>query len=144
MGYTLTIGELKVIPDLSAALDDDGLFFTAEAVSHEGAPAFGEPTDHSNSRWPSYTAWAETMRDTGLYDVFFWDGTLLGGHPGARLVTQRLRETVSSALASYREAHPVEAEFGTDEGANICRLIWLDYWIGWALENCKTPVIANC
>lgn len=143
MGYTITIGELHVLADSSVGTDEAGIWLQAVGVNKDEAPAFGEPTDHSNSRWTSYTAWADTMRDVGLYEHMFYDGTLLGGHPGVRLVTPELMNVVSSALTGYREKNPLVPEFGTDTGANLCRLIWLEYWMRWALDNCKVPVIAN-
>src|SRR3972149_4695192 len=30
---------------------------SAEGSHHDNAPSFGDPTDRSNGRWPSYTAW---------------------------------------------------------------------------------------
>lgn len=48
MGYTLRIGELETRVEyegLESYIDND-----AKAVTDEKAPAFGEPTDHSNSR----------------------------------------------------------------------------------------------
>lgn len=143
MGYTITIGELRVDADPSVGTDEDGIWMTADGVTNEDAPAFGEPTDHSNSRWPSYSAWADTMRDVGLYEHFFYGGTLLGGHPGVRLVTPALVSVVSTALDTYRYSHDESPAFGTNVGANLCRLIWLDYWMRWAISNCKVPVIAN-
>jgi len=53
MGYTLRIGELG----------DDG---EVETVRHDDAPAFDEPTDYTNDRWPSYTAWWGFVRACGL------------------------------------------------------------------------------
>lgn len=146
MGYTITIGELEVVPAPDDGIDSDCILFSAVGVTLVDAPAFGEPTDNTNSRWPSYSAWADTMRDTGLYDVFYHDsGTLIGNHPGVRLVTSELVARVELALSSYRISHPQAAQSfdDTDESANLCRLIWLDYWLRWSFTNCKTPVIAN-
>lgn len=151
MGYTLTIGELTVHKYPDCGLDEDGISFGAFGIHHDDAPAFGEPTDHTNSRWPSYSAWAGTMRDLGLTEVIFSGGTLVGGHPGVRLVTPELVEVVSSALEKYRREHPDGvAGFNQDENmptdpvnANLARMEWFDYWLRWALENCDTPVIAN-
>lgn len=144
MGYRITIGELEIEKCPDDGLDSDCIMFRAKGVHHAEAPAFGDPTDYTNSRWPSYTAWAEFARITNLYEVLFCDGTLLGGHPGVRLVTKDLVERVSGELAAMRIRFPeLTPEYGTDEGAALCRLIWLDYWLRWSLENCDTPVIAN-
>ena len=146
MGYTITIGQLEIRKSPDDGLDCSCIGFDAVGESHENSPAFGEPTDHTNSRWPSYCAWSDFMRDSGLYDTFFYDnGHLIGGHPGIRLVTSELVEKVSGALCEFRSTHPgLEAKFDNgEEGGTLCRLIWLEYWARWALENCETPVIAN-
>lgn len=145
MGYTITIGELEVNKSPDDGLDCDCISFSAVGVKHDDAPAFGEPTDRTNSRWPSYSAWVGAMRDAGLEDVFFDRGNLIGGHPGVRLVTQELVNVVSAALAEWKADHPESVAAFEGENADnvLCRLIWLDYWLKWALANCETPVIAN-
>ena len=147
MGYTITIGQLSIEKNIDDGLDCSCISFGAEGVHDEKSPAFGEPTDHENQRWPSYSAWSNFMRGVGLYDVFFYDsGHLIGGHPGVRLVTQDLVLAVQKALADYRQTNPdIKAEFtdGDVRTGFLCRLIWLDYWVNWAINNCETPVIAN-
>jgi len=146
MGYTITIGQLEVHKNPKDGLDCTCLRLDAEGVSIDDAPAFGEPTDHTNSRWPSYSSWSDFLRNAGLYDIFFYDnGHLIGGHPGIRLVTKELQQRVAYALVSFKAANPnAEAVFNDDpKGGTLCRLIWLDYWLTWALANCGTPVIAN-
>lgn len=146
MGYTITIGQLEVEKNPDDGLDCSCIKFDAQGARHDTAPAFGEPTDFQNQRWLSYCTWADFMRSTGLYDIFFYDnGHLIGVHPGVRLVTKELRDRVTEALTSFSQKNPsVVAEFGNGEiGGTLCRLIWLDYWINWAFENCETPVIAN-
>jgi hypothetical protein len=86
------------------------------------------------------------MRGAGLYDVFFDDrGHLIGGHPGVRLVTQEMVDRTALALAGFKAKNPglVPAYGDEIKGGTLCRLIWLDYWLRWSLENCTTPVIAN-
>jgi hypothetical protein len=147
MGYTITIGQLSIEKNPDDGLDCSCVRFDAEGARHDDAPAFGEPTDYTNSRWPSYGVWADFMRATGLYDVFFYDsGHLIGGHPGVRLITPDLALKVSHALVEYRQANPSAEPIlrdVDDASAWLCRLIWLDYWIAWAIKNCETPVIAN-
>ncbi len=69
MGYTLKIGELE------SYASDEGLesriINNVQYQKNENAPAFGEPTDHENSRWPSYTSWSKSMHFIGLSDLFF-------------------------------------------------------------------------
>lgn len=147
MGYTITIGQLEVCKSPDDGLDCSCLTFSAEGVNHENAPAFGEPTDYTNERWPSYTGWSDFLIDAGLYEVFFYDnGHLIGGHPGIRLVTREMKVRVDTALEAFQKENPgLEAKFveGTRAGGTLCRLTWLKYWIDWAIDNCETPVIAN-
>lgn len=146
MGYSITIGELEVIKQPDDGIESDCLSFSAKHVRHDGAPAFGDPTDYTNSRWPAYGVWEDALRQFKLADTFYTDrGNLIGGHPGVRLVTKDLADTVSMALSLYRLNHPEvnPAHNVSDEASNLARVVWLDYWLRWALENCETPVVAN-
>ena len=69
MGYNLTIGELKV----SYCQDDDcpDVSLTAKGFSHDEAPAFGEISDHTSSRYPSYSAWSDFSMSVGLFSLFY-------------------------------------------------------------------------
>ena len=118
MGYTLTIGEAEI--DYS----EDSCRITASNVRLDDAPAHDEPTDYTNSRWPSYTGWSESMRALGLTDMMFagkrgdddgagsfeWNGKeyqpLIIDHPGAEPVTQAHVEYVAAKLRDYKAAHP--------------------------------------
>lgn len=147
MGYTITIGELQIDKSPDDGLDCCCLRFDAKPVNHPDAPAYGEPTDYMNSRWPSYSVWSDFMKAVGLYSVFFTErGHLIGDNPGVRLVTKDLADRVGEALADFKLENPL-AKPVMDEGdinsGWLCRLIWLDYWLRWSLENCETPVIAN-
>lgn len=57
MGYNLTIGEAVL------SWDEDYVCVDAQDVTLPNAPAFGDPTDHTNSRWPSYSVWADFCRN---------------------------------------------------------------------------------
>lgn len=156
MGYTITIGELEVEKNPEDGLDSDCISFGAKGQNLDDAPAFGEPTDYTNSRWPSYTSWSGALEDAGMYDLFFCEGHLIGGHPGIRLITKELVEAVAERKAEFERRHPnVKATYGNvsgpfesdadnpGENGVYCRIVWLDYWLKWAYENCETPVIAN-
>jgi len=158
MGYSITIGELEIETHDDDGLDCTGLSFDAVGVSRDEAPAFGEPTDYTNSRWPSYTSWSNCLRDAGIYDLFFDNGHLIGGHPGVRLVTKEFVEEFKKRKQVFEQKYPnVQPTYGEnhkgvfgevdednpEENSVYCRVVWLDYWLTWALENCKVPVIAN-
>ena len=146
MGYLITIGELHVGKNPGDGIDCSCIFFSAKAVSHESAPAFVEPTDFTNSRLISYSAWSNFLEYAGLYDAFFFNGRLIGGHPGVRLVTKDLLELIQESKSRMEQSNPPPVaimENYTEKNGYYCRIIWLEYWCKWALENCETPVIAN-
>ena len=63
MGYNLAIGEAEV--DWS----EDMVRIDAVTVKLDEAPAFGEPTDHTNTRWPSYTSWSNFCKAMDITDI---------------------------------------------------------------------------
>lgn len=163
MGYSLTIGELKVCYDNDEECPT--VDCSARGFSHDEAPAFGEPTDKTSSRWPSYSGWAEFCRFTGLYDLFYGkneqkettrDDALLSQHPGCVPLTEKHRREVNAAYEAFKIKYPnavptygniksmLDADPNNpDENGQMCRLVWLHYWVNWALDNCKKPVFAN-
>ena len=169
MGYTLRIGELVVeyvqdeeYPEIS---------LTAKGFYHDDAPSFGEPTDGESQRWPSYSTWSDFTKDAGLYAMFFGtefgskqlvrDDALLRNHPGCVPLTEAHRRDVNTALAAWKIKYPNATptfgksapegedsmfwvdESNPDENGKMTRLIWLHYWVNWALDNCKQPVFQN-
>lgn len=148
MGYTIKIGNAVPYHD-----KEDGELhakWVVEGVRHESAPAFGEPTDYTNARWPSYTAWANTLNDLGLYAAFLdrdADDAMMREHPGCVMLTPDHGSTIRSAVDTYRtkvQAEGKRAGFkGPDADATLARAEWLVYWVDWALANCETPAIEN-
>lgn len=161
MGYTFSIG--NAVPEFSK--DDGELFarWVVEDATHPDAPTFPNDTatGNSNSRSPSYSAWIGFCSEAGIYDLFYdARGHLLAGHPGCVMVTP-------NDLAKVREAREVRQKKATlppgfegypefnkdtqvwetpDEGkydATLARLIWLEWWMDWALKHCETPAIQN-
>ena len=115
MGYTLKIGEARIDHD------EDCVRINCDIVKRDDAPVHDDPTDYENQRWPSYSAWANSMKTLGLMDVMFnqrnggkgefeWKGVsrspLLEDHPGAMPITIEHVEYVEDALRRYREKHP--------------------------------------
>ena len=153
MGYSFTIGNARPehdkgdFPYLSARWVVDG-------VTHPDAPVFpnDEMTGNGNSRHPSYTVWSDFCRAVGLYE-FFYDayGHLRAGHPGCIRLTKADADLISAALARYRQKAALPPGFEEvwryDSPARydylLARLIWLDWWVRWAVENCETPAIQN-
>jgi|TARA_R110000851_G_scaffold305841_1_gene464003 hypothetical protein len=169
MGYTLKIGDLVV--DYDQDEDYPNVSLTAKGFAHDGAPAFGEPTDHTSERWPSYSGWSEFTQKAGIYTMFYGkehgsmelsrDDALLRHHPGCVPLTECHRREVNAALAAWKVKYPdATPTFGKpapegernffwvdednpEENSQMTRLVWLHYWINWALDNCEQPVFEN-
>lgn len=161
MGYTFKIG--NAVPKFSK---DDGYLdarWEVEPATSEEAPTFphDEMTGNGNDRSPSYSGWADFCRDTGIYDVFYDEhGHLLAGHPGCVMLQQsdlqRVREarekwqkmaTLPPGFEGFPEFDKETQKWGSpDEGkydGYLARLIWLEWWMAWALKNCETPAVEN-
>lgn len=156
MGYTLKIGESIVNVDK----EYNYVSIDVKLEQHDKAPAFGEPTDHQNQRWPSYSSWGDFCRFTGLYEMFFdkEDG-LINQHPGQMPLLPKHKEQIDEVLKKYKEKYPnavagyspkidfskniFEDADWPEENNWLTRLEWLKYWVDWALENCKQPIFKN-
>lgn len=160
MGYSLTIGELEV--QYSREHEDNPyVCCSAKSEKHDAAPAFGEPTDHTSERWPSYGGWHDFAEFVGLEKLFFGrderDDALIANHPGCVPLTETHRREVNAAFEAFKIRYPnavptygekQERSWQTDpnnpeENAYMCRLVWLHYWVNWAIDNCERPVFEN-
>lgn len=165
MGYTLTIGNAALRYDAG----DFHLAITAERASHPEAPDHCRFTGKGNSRSPSYTAWSEFCKEAGIHELFYgqgWDRQmrgytsctddfhretpLLASHPGCqplckgdyefvRQARLKREQTNGGLCPGFRDDEDIDN--GTDHV--LARLLWLEFWIGWALENCQIPIIEN-
>lgn len=157
MGYTLKIGELTseiVKEGLESYINNNVV-----CVSNDKAPAFDEPTDYMNERWPSYTSWHSAMYFVGLEDFMYnKESGLLRRHPGCFPLVVEHKEIIDKAYQEFYKKYPnckagyspkeladftVEDKDWPEENNWACRLEWLKYWVDWALENCKNPVFYN-
>jgi len=169
MGYTLKIGELE----MQYWQDEDRpeIHLSAKSFNHDDAPAFGEPTDGQSQRWPSYRSWREFTIKAGLHALFYGteegskelvrDDALIAAHPGCVPLTERHRAEVNTALERWKKKYPdATPTYGRpapegvcsftwhdkenpEENSYMCRLVWLHYWVNWALDNCHRPVFEN-
>jgi hypothetical protein len=111
-------------------------------------------TAKGNGRHPGYSQWHGFTEEAGLEDMFYHpvDG-LLRPHPGTRLLTPSHRDSIKEARKRWEETHPNaipgfwEDYEPTEEEKDYCailaRLIWLDYWVSWTVENCEFPCMQN-
>ena len=115
MGYNLSIGEAKI------SWSEDCVSIDCDEVKLDYAPAYGDPTDFTNQRWPSYTTWHNVMSNLDLMDVMYsegnhgasdfeWQGKtyypLLANHPGAAPITKAHVEVVEMKLDNYKRKFP--------------------------------------
>lgn len=150
MGYSLTIGEL--VAEINYEGLESSISLDAKDETREDAPAFGEPTDKMNSRWPSYSSWSDAMEFLGLYSFMFDDDTgLIREHPGAVPIVKEHKEILDAAYEAFYKKYPKavagfspsESEDWPKENNYAVRLEWLKYWVDWSLINCKRPVFHN-
>lgn len=151
MGYTITIGNAK--PEFSKNDGELWARWSVDGKTSDEAPTFphDEMTGNSNSRSPSYTGWADFCRAVGLYDMFLekWEG-LMSEHPGCKMLQPEHLLQVQAALTKWKRTATLPPGFegwrGEDAGKHdpmLARLLWLEFWMKWALENCETPAIEN-
>ena len=143
MGYTLTIGELHCEEDLAELFMNNfnGTYYVP-TVRLEDAPAFGEFTDYTNERMPSYAGWADVTKHTGMTNLM---EELMPTGVGFAHLTEKHHHQIKEILHNYRTKIGFDKKPGYNEGEDpaLGRLIWMEYWISWALKNCKKPVFLN-
>lgn len=149
MGYHIAIGELADVE----FPEEDCFNYRVKEANSPFAPQFG-PLDRlsgqTNSRYPSYSGWECFCKEAGIHDLFYNRKTgLIRNHPGYERLNRRHLLKIREAM-EYREAKvglppgfvmngigPLEVD------PILARLMWLEFWINWALKNCRNPVILN-
>ena len=161
MSYDIYIGAGR--PEFD--IEDCYLYarWVVNSEAHDDAQKFPNDsmTGNGNSRHPSYSGWSDFCRESGLYDLFLnKEFGLMASHPGCKIIQESHVAEVKKALVDWeRKATkpPGFSGFGKfnketqewetqDEGKYdhiLARLIWLDWWMTWALENCEVPAIQN-
>jgi hypothetical protein len=172
MSYSIYIGEAILQEYDPKDYDGEfAARYSVEGAEEEEAPEFENDTmtGKGNSRHPGYGAWDDFARSAGLHSFFFdKESGVMRKHPGCFALTKEHQKTVADALTAYQAKYPntkpgFTSQFmpkpnsgiiGSDSrsmGApdevvaeyHLARLIWLDWWIQWALKNCKRPAISN-
>jgi hypothetical protein len=140
MGYTIRVGNAVVA-------DQDVERVHVKQTWRGDAPAFpGDYADKINERMPSYGQWEDLAKQTGLKRLFFAEKTgLLSQNPGCAALEPRHLHEVQSAIEVIRTRFPeTTPRFDVStEDAHLARLLWLEWWMEWALANCEFPAIYN-
>ena len=167
MGYNLTIGNAI----LRYSADDLYLRIGAEVVEHPDDRYTGKSNSRSPSytAWNDFCREAgihemfygkgwdrDDLRYRNCSDDFHRETPLLVEHPGTQPLCRGDLEFVRAARIRREQSNDgrppgfwecsnetgwVEVDNGTDP--TLARLLWLEFWIGWALDNCDIPVLAN-
>lgn len=148
MGYNIYIGnavpefDKSDFPYLSAR-------WSVEHAEHPDAPDFsadGCPSKNTNARFPSYGAWDDFTKWAGIHAMFYdEDEGFFRPHPGCCGITISQVEEVESMLRHKKSVATLPAGFSEDgtKDHNLARLMWLAFWMRWAVDNCETPAIFN-
>ena len=148
MSYDIYIGQvvIRAYPED----DDNRIKLVVEEMQHPDAPSFegDEMTGKSNARHPGYHQWGEFTRRTGLHGLFFATDTgLMRDHPGIKLLRKQDLDFIRVCKEAYYKRYPHTTPgfgtYATDEDACLARLIWLEWWVDYALKNCSLPAIYN-
>lgn len=166
MGYGINIGDAQQTNNLDdiAEYGEETYesWFEVKDVELDEAPQFPfDPTGKTNYRAPSYSAWHDFCKEVGLYELFF-DKTertgLMAEHPGTFVIAEEHYETVKAArerreaLGLGEPGWDFDGSWGADPAnddgvrgrdGNLARLLWLEWWFRWALDNCERPAIQN-
>jgi hypothetical protein len=160
MGYSFHIG--NAVHDIYEEDGEKWESWPVAGTTHPDAPTFphDEMTGNGNGRHPSYSGWSAFCKDAGIYEFFYTEsGHLKCGHPGTMFITYDDLAVIQLALEARKniatkppgfDGYPVLDKNGQysspDQGkydGTLARLIWLEFWMRWALENCETPGIQN-
>jgi hypothetical protein len=169
MGYDIAIGEARI----RYHKGDEHIDIDVVHTTHPDAPAHCPYTGIGNSRSPSYTAWSDFCKDAGIYELFYGQGwsrderrylgcsedfhretPLLSEHPGAfallpadleyvRAARIRREQTNGGKPAGFWDYDIERGEIDNGNDHVLARLLWLEFWIDWALKNCEIPTIKN-
>lgn len=141
MGYSIRIGEATINYDR----DDQSVGIGCEQVTHPDAPGFHSHDDKSNSIAPSFSAWHELCHEAGITELFHEYGGPCreGFHRETSLLSGRAQPLLEGDLDYIRRARIRREQTNSGDDSALSLLRWLEFWIEWALENCKIPIVWN-
>ena len=69
---------------------------------------------------------------------------LVEQHPGVCAINQADADFITDKLTEFRAMNPDVAEgLADDKSQTLKLLVWLEFWMRWAVENCEYPAIGN-
>jgi hypothetical protein len=161
MSYSIYIGN-AIIEDRSEDGDGELLArFTVPEIIRHDAPSFphDDMSNGKNGRHPGYSQWSDFCASAGLTALFFDKETgIMREHPGCFSLTPEHLAIVRAARERWQAEHPAAvpgfdfsrfmADQSKDDGVRgrdgvLARLLWLEWWMSWALANCERPAIEN-
>lgn len=171
MGYTITIGEARLnysAEDLYLTIEAEDTTHP-DAPDFDKYTGKGNARSPSYSGWTSFCHEAALFElfygrgwdpDARQYRIctegFHRERPLMDEHPGHAVLCQGdldlVREARKRREASNGGKPPGFFEFSAetkwqevDNGNDpiLARLVWLEFWIEWALQNCKIPILQN-
>jgi hypothetical protein len=171
MGYNISIGQAEIEYDQDLLYMTIGVENAThvDAPDHDPFTGNGNSRSPSYTTWSDFCKDAGITelfygqgwsREDRWYrpcsDDFHRETPILRDHPGAQPINEHDVEYVQRKLADYKELHPDAIpgfwDYGketdwkvVDNGTDpvLARFIWLEFWMDWAVKNCKQPVIAN-
>ena len=142
MGYDFRIGELLA----EGEPEEDCFNWFVQTVRHPNAPTFtgDELTGSSNYRSTTYSGWESAIREAGLYDHFYKPNYgLICRHPGYKVLSAYDLQVIKAARKAYQKKCALPPGFEEGQDSVLAVLIWMEFWIDWALEHCHQPVFLN-
>lgn len=165
MSYDFYIGEAVMEPPSKEDLKDGYHEIRVRVSAHEEADAPSFPNDFmtgkGNTRHPGYSQWHDFCNAAGLEDMFYnKESGLIAQHPGTSMLTRTHADLVTRARKLWEEGHrgakpgwcscrkcdiliAKNRKDHVELDGILARLLWLEWWINWALKNCKIPAIHN-
>lgn len=154
MGYSLYIGQGRLLKHKTLV---DSSYARPRTIIHKGAPAYGEPTDGTNMRWPSYSSWTGFVKFVNLRDMFFnLENGLMRNRSGCEPLLATHKAQIDFALTELMAKYPLAVARMSDNGiynqpyqnsfladGHLARLAWLKYWVDYALKHFSSPVFYN-
>jgi hypothetical protein len=120
----------------------------ARTVRSPHAPRFdGDPHPRQNVHQSTGSDWDAFCLATDLHGLFLAPGSgLMAEQPGTVRLAREHARAVHAALEQFIYAHRgADASFasGRAEDGHLARLLWLDWWMHWAIRRCEAPAIHN-